>query len=108
VPVLAIVLQGVVAIAIALSGTYERILSYVVSADFIWFGLTGFAVFVFRRRGMSGFRTPGHPFTTALFTAACWIVVVGTVAKNPIDSLIGFAIIAAGVPAYWLWSAKGK
>src|SRR6185436_17705360 len=38
VPVLAIVLQGVVAIVIALSGTYEQILNYVVSVDFIFFG----------------------------------------------------------------------
>src|SRR5579872_4657394 len=50
VPVVAIVLQGVVAIVITLSGTYEQILSYVVSVDFIFFGLTGLALFVFRRR----------------------------------------------------------
>ena len=43
-------LQGAVAIAIALSGTYGQILSYVVSVDFIWFGMTGAALFVFRRR----------------------------------------------------------
>ena len=59
--------------AIALSGTYGQILSYVVSVDFIWFGLTGAALFVFRRRepGGTGFRAPGHPFTTGLFVAAC-------------------------------------
>ena len=50
VPMLAIALQGAAAIAIALSGTYGQILSYVVSVDFIWFGLTGFALFIFRRR----------------------------------------------------------
>ncbi|HEY6844264.1 MAG TPA: amino acid permease, partial [Thermoanaerobaculia bacterium] len=44
VPVVAIVLQGVVAIIITLSGTYEQILSYVVSVDFIFFGLTGLAL----------------------------------------------------------------
>ena len=49
-PVVAIVLQGVVAAVIALSGTYGQILSYVVSVDFIFFGLTGAALFVFRRR----------------------------------------------------------
>jgi APA family basic amino acid/polyamine antiporter len=50
VPVLAIALQGVLAIAIALSGRYEQILNYVVSVDFIWFGLTAASLFVFRRR----------------------------------------------------------
>ncbi|HYO99253.1 MAG TPA: amino acid permease, partial [Pyrinomonadaceae bacterium] len=41
VPVFAIALQGAVAIVIALSGRYGQILNYVVSVDFIWFGLTG-------------------------------------------------------------------
>jgi APA family basic amino acid/polyamine antiporter len=50
VPVLAIALQGVLAIVIALSGRYEQILNYVVSVDFIWFGLTAATIFVFRHR----------------------------------------------------------
>jgi basic amino acid/polyamine antiporter, APA family len=49
-PVLAIALQGMLAIIIALSGRYEQILNYVVSVDFIWFGLTAASLFVFRRR----------------------------------------------------------
>lgn len=40
-PVAAIALQGVLAVVIALSGRYEQILNYVVSIDFIFFGLTG-------------------------------------------------------------------
>ncbi|HEY0323423.1 MAG TPA: amino acid permease [Pyrinomonadaceae bacterium] len=52
VPVVAIALQGALAIAIAVSGRYEQILNYVVSVDFIWFGLTGGALFIFRRRAL--------------------------------------------------------
>jgi basic amino acid/polyamine antiporter, APA family len=99
VPVLAIVLQGVVAIVIALSGTYEQILNYVVSVDFIFFGLTGLSLFVFRRRLPSaGFRTPLHPVSTAIFVLACWLVVIGTFLKEPMNSLIGLGILAAGLP----------
>jgi APA family basic amino acid/polyamine antiporter len=111
VPTFAIALQGIVAIVIALSGTYEQILSYVVSTDFLFFGLTGLALFVFRRRRDASdthFRTPGHPVTTALFTAACWIVVLATVAQSPRDSLIGFAILLAGVPAYLYWRSASQ
>jgi APA family basic amino acid/polyamine antiporter len=104
VPVVAIVLQGVVAIAITLSGTYEQILSYVVSVDFVFFGLTGAALFVFRRRhGPGEFRTPGHPVTTAIFTLACWAVVVATIVHAPWDSAIGYGILLAGLVAYRLW-----
>jgi len=118
VPVLAIALQGLLAIIIALSGSYERILSYVVSADFIFFGLTASCIFVFRgRRGISpeganaGSRistVPGHPVTTALFVTICWVVVVNTIYKYPENTLIGMAIILAGIPAYLFWSWKNK
>ena len=104
VPAVAIVLQGLVAIVITLSGTYEQILSYVVSVDFVFFGLTGAAVFVFRRRhGPGEFRTPGHPLTTAVFTLACWAVVVATIVQSPKDSAIGYAILLAGLAAYAFW-----
>jgi APA family basic amino acid/polyamine antiporter len=108
VPVVAIALQGIVAIVITLSGTYEQILGYVVSTDFIFFGLTGLALFIFRRRQPpAGFRTPGHPITTAIFTISCWIVVIATIAKSPMNSVIGFAILAAGLPAYAWWRKSG-
>ncbi len=104
VPAQAIALQGAVAIAIALSGTYGQILSYVVATDFVFFGLTGLALFRLRRRGERGaFRAPGHPFTTLLFVACCWLVVVATFAATPRDSAIGFAILLAGLPAYAWW-----
>lgn len=108
VPVLAIVLQGLAAIAIALSGTYEQILNYVVSVDFIFFGLTGVALFVFRRRNLpaAGFRTPLHPVTTGVFVLACWLVVIGTFLKSPANSAIGLVILAAGVPAWWWWARR--
>jgi len=107
VPVVAVALQGLVAIVIALTGTYDQILNYVVSVDFIFFGLTGIALFLFRRKTASAeFRTPGHPFTTLLFTAACWLVVAGAVARAPMNAIIGFAILAAGLPAYAFWRRR--
>jgi APA family basic amino acid/polyamine antiporter len=111
VPVVAIILQGVAAAVIALSGTYGQILGYVVSVDFIFFGLTGAALFVFRRRSAGQpvpFKVPGHPFTTAFFVIACWTVVVATVANNVTNSLIGYTILAAGVPACLFWQRKKR
>jgi APA family basic amino acid/polyamine antiporter len=109
VPVVAIVLQGVAAAVIALSGTFGQILSYVVSVDFIFFGLTGAALFVFRRRDGDrpvAFRAPLHPLTTGLFVAACALTVIATVWNNLANSLIGYAILLAGVPACLYWQRK--
>ena len=111
VPVVAIILQGVAAAVIALSGTFGQILSYVVSVEFIFFGLTGAALFVFRRRDPQQpvfFKAPGHPFTTGFYVLACWTVVVATVANNPLNALIGYAILAAGVPACLFWQRKNR
>jgi len=102
VPIIAIALQGAMAIVIALSGTYEQILSYVVSTDFLFFGLTGLAVFRFRGRSAR------HPIGTVIFVITCWLVVAGTVMSEPRNSLIGYAILLAGLPAYWWWSVARR
>jgi APA family basic amino acid/polyamine antiporter len=106
VPAVAIALQGLLALIIALSGRYEQILNYVVSADFIFFGLTAITVFVFRHRSRNaseGYRVPGHPVTTILFTIACWAVVISTIYAYPKNSSIGLAIMLTGLPVYFLW-----
>jgi APA family basic amino acid/polyamine antiporter len=111
VPVVAIILQGVAAAVIALSGTFGQILSYVVSVDFIFFALTGAALFVFRRRDGDrpvAFKVPLHPFTTGLFVAACVITVVATVWNNLANSLIGYAILLVGLPACLYWQRKNR
>ena len=115
VPVVAIALQGAFAIVIALSGKYDQILNYVVSVDFIWFGLTGASLFIFRRRRAAAvensatdfegkqFRVPGHPVTTVLFVTACALIVISTIYKHPGDSVIGLFIVVAGIPIYFFW-----
>jgi APA family basic amino acid/polyamine antiporter len=140
VPVVAIVLQSIWTMVIAVSGSYEKILNYVVSVDFIFFGLTATTLFVFRNRdrlaqfrsasyGIAerssaerlsaawpdegvrphvAYRVPGHPLTTAIFVAACVLVVANTIYRYPRNSLIGVGILAAGVPVYLLWNRKRR
>jgi basic amino acid/polyamine antiporter, APA family len=111
-PVVAIVLQGAAATVIALSGRYEQILNYVVSVDFISFGLTAASLFVFRRRdppsSQALYLTPGHPYTTALFVSACAAIVISTIAASPTNSAIGLIILLAGIPVYWYWSRRSR
>ncbi len=115
VPVVAIVLQSVWTIVIALTGRYEQILNYVVSMDFIFFGLTAITIFVFRTRAAKGImtpseghRVPGHPVTTAAFAVVCWWVVGNTVYRYPLNSLVGFLLLFAGIPVYWYWSRRSR
>jgi APA family basic amino acid/polyamine antiporter len=117
VPVIAIILQGILAIIIAVSGRYDQILNYVVSVDFLFFGLTATCIFMFRRRARRnisdpiaaeteespGYKVPGHPITTALFVAVCWIVVANTIYQYPSNTVIGIAIVLGGIPVYFFW-----
>jgi APA family basic amino acid/polyamine antiporter len=109
-PVVAIVLQGVTATVIALSGRYEQILNYVISVDFISFGLTAASLFVLRRKYPSLspglYLAPGHPYSTGLFVLACAAIVTATVATFPANSAIGLIILLAGIPVYLYWSRK--
>ena len=111
VPIIAILLQGMMAIVIALSGRYEQILNYVISADFLFFGMTGVALLFIRKQDASRsvpFQVPGHPFTTILFVSVSWIIVINTLYKYPVDSLLGFALILIGIPVYYFWSRHGR
>jgi APA family basic amino acid/polyamine antiporter len=104
-PVVAIALQGVWAIVIALSGTYAQVVNYVVAMDCIFFGLTAACLFVLRRRerAPASFRVPGHPWTTLLFIAAQWAIVLSTFGHDPVRSCIGLGIALVGLPVYFLW-----
>jgi basic amino acid/polyamine antiporter, APA family len=108
-PFVAIALQGVLAATIALSGKFDQILDYVVSVDFIAYGLTAACLFVFRHRDRDGnrtsdYRVPGHPITTLFFTLVCWAVVAGTIYSHPENTVVGLTIVLAGVPVYFFWN----
>jgi APA family basic amino acid/polyamine antiporter len=115
VPVVAIVLQSIWTVVVALSGKYEQILNYVVAMDFLFFGLTASCLFVFRRRermqaahepSSIGYRVPGHPVTTAIFILISWLVVANTIYKYPANSLLGMLILFLGLPVYGFWRRR--
>lgn len=111
VPVVAIALQGICAIVIALSGTYAQVVNYVVAMDSIFFGLTACCLIVMRRRARErtvASHVPLHPWTTLLFIAAEWLVVVSTFVHDPRRSLIGLGIALAGLPVYFAWRRTGS
>lgn len=110
VPVIAIVLQGIWAAVVALTGKYDQILNYVVTIDALFFGLTGTALFVFRSRENADadknfVRVPGHPYTTGVFVLACWSLVLSTLVASPLNAGIGVVILAIGALVYLFWAS---
>ena len=110
-PVVAIVLQGIWTIVVALTGKYDQILNYVVTIDTLFFGLTGAALFVFRNREDAQargdyVRVPWHPFTTGLFVLACWSIALSTLVRAPLNAGIGVGILLLGVVVYAFWPQR--
>jgi APA family basic amino acid/polyamine antiporter len=112
-PSVAIVLQCGWAIALVLTGTYAQLVDYVVFADWIFFGLAGLSLFVFRRRQALSrrprqtFATPGYPLVPGLFVLVSAAIVISVLWANPVRSGIGVVLLLTGMPAYWFWS-RGK
>jgi len=109
VPVVAIILQGAWAAIVAMTGRYEQILNYVVTIDVLFFGLTGAALFIFRRREPPDasdefVRVPWHPITTGVFVLACWSLVISTLVGSPLNAGIGVVILGIGALVYRFWA----
>ena len=111
VPVVAIALQAIFAMLLALSGSYEHILNYVVSTFYVFNGLLALALFVIRARDRQAgvaqaarFRVPGHPFSTALYMLVSWGVAIATYVAYPGDAVVGITILLSAVPVYFIWT----
>jgi APA family basic amino acid/polyamine antiporter len=113
-PGTAILVQGVWAVVLLLTGQYGQLLDYVVFCDWIFFGLAVVSLFVLRRRDTEAgvpeppgaFRVPGWPVTPALFVAAALYVVMGSIKSNPKNALLGSAILLLGVPVFRYWRGR--
>ena len=111
-PWLAIVVQSTWSCLLALSGTYETLLNYVVFADWIFFGLTVGTVLVFRRtvplaqRPPDAYRAPGYPVVQILFCLIAAAVVFSVVRSDPSSALRGALLLALGIPVFFWFTRK--
>jgi APA family basic amino acid/polyamine antiporter len=94
----------------ASKGRIGDLLSGVVFADWIFFGLGGASVFVLRRT-MAGAERPyrawGYPILPGLFVVAAVVGVLSAYIAAPLTSLFGTILLVAGIAVYWIWWRKG-
>ncbi len=105
-PHVAILVQGVWVSALALSGSYEILFSYVIFAAWIFYGLAVLGVLVLRYRAPDlprPYKMWGYPVTPLFFAGISFWFVVNTIVSKPGPSLIGLAIVGAGIPVYYVW-----
>lgn len=111
-PWLAIAIQSTWTCVLALTGSYDQLLNYVVFADWIFFGLTVGTVMIFRRTAPSGqrppgsFLAPGYPIVPALFVIVSAAVVLSVVRADPGGAARGALLLAAGIPVYYWFTRQ--
>jgi len=105
-PHVSILVQGIWVSVLALSGSYEILFSYVVFAAWIFYGMAVMGVLVLRRKAPNAprpYKMWGYPVTPLLFAGISFWFVVNTIVSTPGPSVIGLAIVSAGVPVYYIW-----
>ena len=108
-PAAAIVLQGVWASVLVTTGTYRELFTRVIYTEWIFFGLMAVGLFLLRRRPHveRAYRIWGYPVVPALFVVFSFVIVINQVVSDPGESAVGLALVAAGIPVYYLWARNG-
>lgn len=104
-PHVAIVLTCGWAALLTLTGTYDQLFTWVTFASVAFGVLGGLAIFRLRRLRPDAprpYRAWGYPVVPALFVAGLAVLTVNTLVERPVESLIGTALVALGLPAYRL------
>jgi APA family basic amino acid/polyamine antiporter len=107
VPIGALILQGIWAGVLTLSGSFDTLTDYVIFGSWIFYGLTTASVFIFRRRMPDAerpYRAWGYPVVPILFLLVTAWLLVNTLLTTPLQAIIGIVLIALGFPVYLYWS----
>jgi len=105
-PAFAIIAGSIWAMVGAATGSFDQLLTYVVFAAWIFYGLGALSLFVYRRKEPNAprpFRVPGYPATPVLFVAAAAALVLNTIVAQPARAAVGIAIVLSGVPVFYWW-----
>jgi basic amino acid/polyamine antiporter, APA family len=108
-PAISIVVGTAWAMVLAMSGTFEQLLTYVVFVGWIFYALGGACVFVLRSTqpdAVRPFRVPGYPWTPLLFIIAAAALVANTIATQPGRAAIGIGVVLIGLPVYVVWRRR--
>jgi APA family basic amino acid/polyamine antiporter len=114
VPLVALLAQGAISVILLVSGRFDELVRFTMSAIVAFSTLTVAAVIVLRVRRPAAeraFRVPGYPWVPALFILVNgWMLwnVLTFGESSPREALIGLAIVATGVPAYAAFRARAR
>jgi APA family basic amino acid/polyamine antiporter len=110
-PAVSILIQGAWSSVLALSGTYEQLISYVLIIAWMVHAAVVAGLIVLRRKHPEWerpYRVWGYPWAPLLFVAVAVWFIATTFLARPGSSLTGCAILLSGVPSYFWWRRRGR
>ena len=102
----AIIIQGVWSSILALSGTFEELITLVVFVNFMMWIAAASTVFVLRKKQPDldrPYKVWGYPYIPAFFILLSTAIMVNTFFTSPTQSFLGIGLTLIGVPAYLFW-----
>jgi APA family basic amino acid/polyamine antiporter len=109
-PVNAIIAQSAWSIVLLLFwGTFEDLITYTVSVEWIFFTLAAVGIFIFRKRLKNAdrqYKTFGYPVTPLIFICINTWFVINIGIRNPLHMGMGLGFLLLGVPAYLFFKRK--
>ncbi|HLI30888.1 MAG TPA: amino acid permease [Terriglobia bacterium] len=105
-PVAAIAAQAAIAGILALSGSYETLYTKAIYSEWVFYALVTASVFVLRRKEpqlIRPYKTWGYPVVPAVFVVLAALLLTNAFIFQRSDALWCLALIASGIPAYFLW-----
>jgi APA family basic amino acid/polyamine antiporter len=109
-PKAALWVQALWTCILALSGTYNDLLAYVIFAAVLFYFLTIIALFRLRRLRPDlerPYRAVGYPWMPAIYAAAMGLLMVDLLVKSPLYTWPGLIIVVIGIPVYFVWKRVG-
>lgn len=104
-PALALTVTSSLAALLVLTRTLDAIVEYTTIAISIFFAMAGMSLFILRRKMPDvprPFKVPAYPATPLLFIGMTFLFIGNAILREPRESLIGFGIIALGIPIYFI------
>lgn len=108
VPSNSILLQGLLAIILAFSGTFEQVLTYMGFALGIFPLLTVAGVWKLRKTSSEAIRLKGFPFTQIVYLLAGSLILLLSFLERPMESSVAIMTVLAGIPAFYLFRRNSK
>jgi len=108
VPSKSIALQGSIAAALVLFGTFDQILTYMGFSLGIFPILSVIGVFKLRRSGQSVFKLPGFPVVPLIYVLAGAAILALGFMQRPVESSIALGMVLIGIPVFWIFKKALK